>query len=153
MQSLTQHPITRSLNPANNLPKALIILVIISVISGLATGYFLAGKNSGSGGGLINPAADSSNAKSNITIPDQAVSTACPDFAQGTLKPIAKAADPSQYSEGTHLLERTGQTPVTLTSSAVDLTKYEGKNIKVFGATQKALKAGWLMDVCKVEQL
>src|SRR4051812_41090198 len=101
------HNITRALNPATNLPRALIILVIVSLISGVATGYFLSHGNSG--GGLISSGV--SGGKSNIAIPDQQVSTACPDFAEGTLKAVAKGTDPSQYSEGTHLLDRTGQTP------------------------------------------
>ena len=42
---------------------------------------------------------------------------------------------------------------MALTSSVVDLTKYEGKKVKVFGETQKALKEGWLMDVGKVEEI
>jgi hypothetical protein len=150
VQSLAQHNITRSLNPVTNLPKALIILVIVSIVSGIATGYFLSQKNSG-GALITSSTGGASTGESNVAIPAQAESTACPDFAEGTLKAKDKPADPSQYSEGTHLLERTGQTPVTLTSSTVDLTKFEGKKVKVFGATQKALKAGWLMDVCKVD--
>ena len=43
--------------------------------------------------------------------------------------------------------------PVALTSSVVDLSKYEGKKIKVHGETQKALKEGWLMDVGKVDEI
>ncbi len=42
---------------------------------------------------------------------------------------------------------------VYLTSSVVDLSKFEKRKIKVWGETQKAQKAGWLMDVGKVEVL
>jgi len=58
-----------------------------------------------------------------------------------------------EYSEGTHTLIREGAVPVALTSSVVDLSIYEGKKVKVFGETQKALKEGWLMDIGKVEEV
>ncbi|KKS13460.1 MAG: hypothetical protein UU67_C0024G0017 [Candidatus Daviesbacteria bacterium GW2011_GWB1_41_5] len=62
-----------------------------------------------------------------------------------------ESKDPSEYVEGTHILVRDGAVPVALTSSVVDLSEYEGKKVKVFGETQKAIKEGWLMDVGKVE--
>ncbi len=50
------------------------------------------------------------------------------------------------------MLVRDGAVPVALTSSVVDLSQYEGKKVKVYGETQKAIKEGWLMDVGKVEE-
>ena len=73
------------------------------------------------------------------------------DFAEGKIQVKPTPKNPSEYSEGTHLLQRDNGYPVALTSSVVDLSQYEGKNVKVFGETQKALKEGWLMDVGKVE--
>ena len=69
------------------------------------------------------------------------------DVAEGTLQ--KGGID----GEGTHKLIRPGgdSQTVYLTSSVVDLSQYEGKKVKVFGETQKALKEGWLMDVGKVE--
>lgn len=71
------------------------------------------------------------------------------DIAQGTLQAggingegayhLVRPGGPSQY--------------VYLTSSIVDLSKFIGKNIKVWGQTQKAQYAGWLMDVGRVEVL
>lgn len=55
--------------------------------------------------------------------------------------------------EGSHKLLRAGgetQT-VVLTSSITDLDKLVGMEIKVWGETFKAQKAGWLMDVGRVE--
>ena len=40
---------------------------------------------------------------------------------------------------------------VYLTSSSVDLSKFVGKKIKVWGETEKAQYAGWLMDAGRVE--
>jgi len=55
--------------------------------------------------------------------------------------------------EGNFHLERPGGVSQNayLTSSTVDLSKYIGKKIKVWGQTLQAQKAGWLMDVGLVE--
>jgi len=55
--------------------------------------------------------------------------------------------------EGNFHLERPGGVSQNayLTSSTVDLSKYIGKKIKVWGQTYNAQKAGWLMDVGLVE--
>lgn len=55
--------------------------------------------------------------------------------------------------EGQYHLERPGGESqyVYLTSSTVDLSLVEGKEVKVWGQTQAAQHAGWLMDVGRVE--
>jgi len=55
--------------------------------------------------------------------------------------------------EGNFHLERPGGESQTayLTSSTVDLSKYIGKKVKVWGQTFTGQKAGWLMDVGLVE--
>lgn len=57
--------------------------------------------------------------------------------------------------EGTHKLIRPGgeSQTVYLTSSVLDLNQFVGKKVRVFGETFAAKKAGWLMDVGKVEIL
>ena len=57
--------------------------------------------------------------------------------------------------EGSHHLERPGgeSKNVYLTSSVIDLDKYLNHQIKVWGETFSAQKAGWLMDVGKLEVL
>lgn len=122
-------------------PKKVILgVVIISLVLGVLTGYIVSGKNSAipTVGQPKNPQQDTRTFR---------------DFAEGTLTARPEPKDPSEYVEGTHLLQREGEVPVALTSSVVDLSKYEGKKIKVFGETQKALEAGWLMDVGKVEEI
>ena len=42
---------------------------------------------------------------------------------------------------------------VYMTSGTVDLSKFINKNIKVWGQTQAAQHAGWLMDVGRIEVL
>lgn len=55
--------------------------------------------------------------------------------------------------EGSHHLLRAGgaSQTVVLTSSVTDLSKFVGMQVKVGGETFKAQKAGWLMDVGRVE--
>ena len=57
--------------------------------------------------------------------------------------------------EGTHKLIREGgpSQTVYLTSSVLDLDQFIGKKVKVWGETFAAQKAGWLMDVGRVEVL
>lgn len=121
-----------------------IIVVGASVLLGVVTGYILSSKNSG---GIISPLGDNAPAA-----PQQDTRT-FRDFAEGTLVARSQSNHSTAYVEGTHLLEREGAVPVALTSSVVDLSKYEGKKVKVFGETQKAIKEGWLMDVGKVEEV
>ena len=55
--------------------------------------------------------------------------------------------------EGSHHIVRPGgdSQNVYLTSSVVDLKLFEGAKVKVSGETFKGQKAGWLMDVGRVE--
>ncbi|HVA97194.1 MAG TPA: hypothetical protein VND99_06065 [Candidatus Acidoferrales bacterium] len=51
-----------------------------------------------------------------------------------------------------HLVRPGGDSQnVYLTSSTVDLSQFIGSKVKVWGETQKAQHAGWLMDVGKVQ--
>lgn len=138
-----EEKIAKPLLMQSNLGKILLFVLVISIIFGIGTGYLLSNKIvtpsvSIPGDGVKNPALDTKTFR---------------DFAEGILKPIPPPKNPNEYTEGTHILEREGAASVTLTSSVVDLSKYEGKKVKVFGETQKALKAGWLMDVGKVEEV
>jgi hypothetical protein len=71
------------------------------------------------------------------------------DTAEGTLK------QGGIDGEGAFHLVRSGgdSQNVYLTSSSVDLSKFVDKKIKVWGQTQKAQHAGWLMDVGRIEVL
>jgi hypothetical protein len=53
-----------------------------------------------------------------------------------------------------HLVRPGGESQnVYLTSAALDLTPFVGRTIKVWGQTQTALHAAWLMDVGRVQVL
>lgn len=139
---VTEH-ITKPLSNTEN-PTFLILGVIISaLILGTLTGYIMSTKS----GGLKSSSMLSVGAPKTA----QQDTKTFKDFAEGTLKAKPQSSN-GEYTEGTHLLVREGAVPVALTSSVVDLSQYEGKKVKVFGETQKALKEGWLMDVGKVEE-
>lgn len=57
--------------------------------------------------------------------------------------------------EGAYHLERPGgeSQNVYLTSSVIDLSQFVGKKVKVWGETNAAQKAGWLMDVGRLQLL
>ena len=145
-QALNQEKITKQLLNPENPAKLLLTVVITAVVLGTLTGYIISQKS----GGLQSPGT-SSNSTANVRNPQQDTKT-FKDFAEGTIKAKPQPSN-GDYTEGTHTLVRTGAVPVALTSSVVDLSQYEGKKVKVFGETQKALKEGWLMDVGKVEEI
>ena len=132
------------LDPANSL-KVIGGVIGLGIIIGIFSGYNMA--SSKSGGAMSALTGGAAPAAKNAATDTKTFK----DFAQGTLKAKPKPKDPTQYTEGTHMLQRDGAYPVALTSSVVDLSEYEGKKVKVFGETQKALKEGWLMDVGKIE--
>lgn len=54
--------------------------------------------------------------------------------------------------EGTHVLDRGADSQnVYLISTVVDLDKFKGKKVQVWGETYKGQKAGWLMDVGRIK--
>ena len=125
-------------------PKRLLLgVTTIAVILGIISGYILSTKGSAKLSNL--PAVGTPKT------PQQDTRT-FRDFAEGVLK-VKPQPSSDEYSEGTHVLVREGAVPVALTSSVVDLSSYEGKKVKIYGETQKALKEGWLMDVGKVEEI
>ncbi len=143
-KSITSEKITKPLISYDNPKKLLLTVVIAAVVLGTVSGYVLSQKGSGAKAG--NPLLGGA------PITAQQDTTTFKDFAEGTIKAKPQPSD-GEYTEGTHVLLREGAVPVALTSSVVDLSKYEGKKVKVFGETQKALKEGWLMDVGKVEEI
>lgn len=136
-----QEGLVKTFSLPSNFFRIALATLILSIIAGGLTGYVLSQnqtKKVASSGSTVAPKAAQQDTKT------------FRDFAEGTIR--KKDVKDGQYSEGTHILERAGAYPVALTSSVVDLSKYEGKKVKVYGETQKALQEGWLMDVGKVEE-
>lgn len=138
--------IAHKFTSTSKLNRIFIAIIALSIVAGISTGYVLASNDKKSGGlaGGILSEKPKSAAQDNRTFRD---------FAEGKITKKPEPKNTTEYSEGTHLLIRDQGVPVAITSSVVDLSLYEGKKVKVYGETQKAVKEGWLMDVGKVEEV
>lgn len=130
--------------------KVIVTIVYIALIGlGIGTGYLLAGRPSlaagqaaigGGGGG----GAGTGDPKKVAGVED---TSEFKDQATGTLQ------KGGLDGEGSHQLVREGgpSQTVYLVSSVIDLDAYVGKTVKIWGQTQAAKKAPWLMDVGRLE--
>jgi len=139
-----------SQNPENMnsiFTKKLLIVLIITVVLGGITGYAVNTKIGGSGGNTLTSGSVDSSQITKGTIVGSNDTKTFKDVASGTLK------NGGINGEGQFHLARNGgdSQNVYLTSSSVDLSKFVDKKIKVWGQTQTAQYAGWLMDVGRVE--
>lgn len=147
-----QEPLVQNPNTNNSISsiftQKLFIFLIVAVVLGAMSGYILSSKKSGSGNTLTSGTVDSSKI-SKGTVVGSGDTKIFKDVATGSLK------EGGIGEEGQFHLSRPGGVSqnVYLTSSSVDLSKFVGRKIKVWGETQKAQYAGWLMDVGKVEVL
>jgi hypothetical protein len=125
--------------------RIIIGVYIVLFVLGVGTGYLLAGR----------PALFSkSSMKNNSVVTTGKVvgstdTTTFKDTAQGTLE------KGGSDGEGSHKLIREGGPSQTayLISSVVDLDKYVGKKVQVWGQTLAAKNVSWLMDVGKIQIL
>lgn len=131
--------------------KAPYIVLLLAIVLGISTGYGinkLSAKNNGSGTSgpqeIKQVAGENIQAGDIFGSPDESTFK---DSAQGYLE--AGGLD----GEGSHKLLRPGGDAQTvyLTSSITDLDKFVGMEVKIWGETFKGQKAGWLMDVGRVE--
>ncbi len=125
--------------------KGLSVLFLFAVLLGVGTGFMLA-KNKG--GSVTAGAPSYGNVSSGKTFGSDDTKT-FKDTAEGTLE-FGGVEGEGQF----HLVRPGGDSQnVYLTSALVDLAQFKGKKIKVWGQTQTAKTAGWLMDVGRVEVL
>lgn len=129
---------------------SLLTLVVITVLLGVGSGFLLNRLIPGAGlpGGSAMPV--SQVATGTVNNGDVFGSTdveAFKDSASGYLE--LGGLD----GEGSHRLLRVGgeNQTVYLTSSITDLSKFEGMEVKIWGETFRGQKAGWLMDVGRIE--
>lgn len=125
--------------------------LIFTILLGITSGYVGASafhKSSGSPAGSSASPGNSSQTTKGMVVGSNDTKT-FKDSVQGVLK--AGGID----GEGQYHLVRPGgdSQNVYLTSSIVDLSQFIDHKIKVSGQTQTAQKAGWLMDVGRVEIL
>lgn len=129
-------------------PKVVVFLVAVVVV-GLLSGYFISVNQNGSMAGIKTTGNINSSSVSKGTVVGSNDTATFKDTAEGILK------EGGINGEGAFHLERNGgpSQNVYLTSASVDLSKFINHKIKVWGQTQKAQYAGWLMDVGRIEVL
>jgi len=147
-ESLIQNP-KISQNPENMnsiFTKNLFIFLIIAAILGGVTGYVVGTRKGDVGSTLNSGSIDASKITKGTVVGSNDTKT-FKDTTNGTLK------NGGINGEGQFHLVRPGgdSQNVYLVSSSVDLSKFVGKKIKIWGQTQTAQYAGWLMDVGRVE--
>lgn len=145
----TQDPLVKQFdsNSKKTSQSKMIVILLVMVVLGAGSGLLIA-----KGSSLSTSSSSEVTSKSDVTkgktfgVDD---TSTFKDTAEGTLK------EGGIEGEGQFHLERPGgeTQSVYLTSSVVDLGLVKGRKIKVWGQTQKAQHAPWLMDVGKVEVL
>ncbi|MBT4124161.1 MAG: hypothetical protein HN981_05125 [Candidatus Pacebacteria bacterium] len=128
-------------------------IALVAIVAGLGTGYGafkLKMKSSPNDNGGSSPQADLQVAGDVINVGDVfgvKDDQTFKDSAEGYIE--VGGLD----GEGSHSLLREGGVSQTvyLTSSITDLDKLAGMKVKVWGETFKGQKAGWLMDVGRVQ--
>lgn len=125
-----------------------LIMLVVAILLGVGTGYVFAGKSGGGTAPGVTVTGDITNIKKGDVIGSDDMKT-FNDKAEGVLKAGGIEGE-GQF----HLVRPGGDSQnVYLVSSVVDLSKFQNHKIRVWGSTQTAQKAGWLMDVGKVEVL
>lgn len=121
------------------------ILLLTIAVLGVGTGYVLARTNSGKVATNEAPTTKSSVEAGKVY--GSSDSKTFNNMAEGTLQEGGIEGE-GQY----HLVRPGGDSQnVYLTSSVVDLSLFVNKKVKVWGQTQTAQKAGWLMEVGRVQ--
>ena len=127
------------------IPSKLILIGLTVIIVGSITGFILAKRQVSTTGGTTSSLIPGGSGK----IVGSKDTSVFKDMAEGTLD--KGGID----GEGTHHLVRPGgdSQTVYVTSTVLDLQPFVGKKIRVWGQTHAAQKAGWLMDVCRINTL
>lgn len=126
-------------------PVKLIAGLIVIIIAGTLSGYGLFNLKGGGGAKKLKTEVSGTAAVGeSYGVEDTKVFT---DSAEGEI--TLGGID----GEGSHHLIREGGESqyVYLTSSIIDLDQFVGRKVKVWGQTFEAQKAGWLMDVGRLE--
>lgn len=116
---------------------------LLVVLAGVATGWVLSGNAQKS----TTPQSSTTQVEKTDKEEGVADESTFRDSAEGILE------EGGIDGEGTHHLVREGGPDqyAYLTSSVIDLERYVGKQVMVWGETISARHAGWLMDIGKIK--
>jgi hypothetical protein len=146
-------PVMNPQKPSPKSPFPIIFGAILAIVLGIGSGYVLAGSKGG-----VQPVGGNNNGlQREVTEGDVKVGTKVGIADERTFKDNAEGQleKGGINGEGSHHLVRPGGDSQTIyiTSSVIDLDQFVGHKVKVWGETLGAQKAGWLMDVGKLEVL
>ena len=127
-------------------PKNLVIIAVLIVIAGIISGYgltYISRKTS------FSISSSESKTEGKKIVMGSADTKTFRDQAEGRLEAGGL------NGEGTHKLIRSGgeSQTVYLISSVLNMDDFVGKKVRVWGETHAGQKAGWLMDVGRVETI
>lgn len=142
--TVTTTPVVRKFESTKPVNKNLIlgIISLVVVLAGIGTGYLLSGV--GKKTAEIGTSGEIKNNTNEAGILDESKFSTT---TEGVLE------EGGIGGEGTyHLVRGVGPSQYAyLTSSAVDMSPFVGKKVKVWGETMSGKKAGWLIDVGKIK--
>jgi hypothetical protein len=125
--------------------KKILLVLLVPIILGFATGLILYKRNTA---GTVRLSGKNVEVVQTPTEEGVKDASSFRDTATGTIK----ENDGKITTEGTHVLVRGDASQnVYLTSSVIDLSKYAGKKVQIWGETFQGQKAGWLMDVGRIK--
>ncbi len=124
-----------------------IVIFLVLILLGAGSGYAIYARNSAGTVRLAGKDVQVINSPTEEGVKDAATFK---DTATGVLQ----ENDGKITKEGSHILVRGDASQnAYLTSSVIDLSKYVGKKVQVWGETYKGQTAGWLMDVGRIKVL
>lgn len=140
------NPVLKPINSSPAVPKmknmTLALISVVVVLAGIGTGYLLSGVKGKTTGPSVSNSIVTNENEAGIKDESKFSTTADGVLEAGGIG-----------GEGTHHLIR-GSGPsqyAYLTSSSVDLERFVGKKVQVWGETMSGKKAGWLIDVGKIK--
>ena len=147
MEEIKVDPIVKPIQTAKTLDRKTVLLLLVPVVLGLLTGGLLYYRNTQGTSLIAGRNVEVVSTPTEVGVKD---ASTFKDTAIGTLT----VNDGKVTTEGTNILVR-GDTSqnVYLTSSVIDLSKYVGKKVQIWGETYQGQKAGWLMDVGRLKVL
>lgn len=151
MMSMEERPMSTTSHTGKT--KVGTILIVVAVVLGVGSGWYVAQKR------LLLAGGDSMTAETMAQNPTDASTVKVGDaYGNADEKTFRDSAEGVLMvggieGEGSHRLERgTNKSQwVYLTSSVVDLDNFKGHKVTVWGETFQGKKAGWLMDVGRLK--
>lgn len=139
----TQSQTTKTVVSSKKMPMMIGIGVVI-VLIGLGIGYFVSSKKIGS---KVAP----KNAGNTVVVTQ--TEAGIKDVSRYKTGPIGTLQKGGLKGEGTYHLDRPGGATQTvyLNSTVVNMSPFVSKKVQVWGDTQAAKYAPWLMDVVRIQ--